>query len=51
LIDIQPDFDGKGHLFKQEKNLDEVPFRVVHLKDFRKFEGRVGVWDMPSEPL
>ena len=32
--------------------VDVAPNRIVHLKDFARFDGaRVGEWDMPEEPL
>jgi len=29
----------------------DIPHRVIHLIDFAKFEGRVGLWKMPQTPL
>jgi hypothetical protein len=32
--------------------VDVAPNRIVHLKDFARFDGtRVGEWDKPEEPL
>jgi hypothetical protein len=32
--------------------VDVVPTRIVHLKEFARFDGtRVGEWDKPEEPL
>jgi hypothetical protein len=47
------DYQGKGTVnrdvkYRSSTSSGDIPHRVIHLKDFTKFQGRVGVWE-PTE--